>query len=107
MPDRARDLDTEPASRMNQAPAAGAPQRRSEQKGRTERVRGERPDTPPEDEALKASNPAFGIDDSGAYAGRPDQGVQHTTGPGAGGATQWGKGVKDHPSRRTGRPGGG
>ena len=104
MPQRAKDLDTEPASTMNQAPAAEAPERPSERKERTHRTHGERPDVPPEDEALRDSNPAFGIDDAGAYAGRPNQGVQHTTGPGAGGATQWGKGMKDHPSRRAGHP---
>jgi hypothetical protein len=40
-----------------------------------------------------------------SYAGRPDQGQTKNTGPGAGGATQWGKGTKNHPSKVTGRPG--
>jgi hypothetical protein len=49
-------------------------------------------------------NPAHNLDEQGAYAGRPDQGVKKTTGPGAGGATQWGGGNKNHPSRIAGKP---
>jgi len=34
-------------------------------------------------------NPAYGTsEDAESYAGRPDQGIVHTTGPGTGGATQ-------------------
>ena len=46
------------------------------------------------------TNPAHGGDDKGAYAGRPDQGIKHTIGPGAGGATEWGGGNKNNPVRQ-------
>ena len=36
-----------------------------------------------------------------AYAGRADQDVTQNTGPGAGGATEYGGGNKNHPSRIT------
>lgn len=52
-------------------------------------------------------NPAHNLDEQGAYAGKPDQEVKKTTGTGAGGATEWGGGNKNHPSRITGRPPGG
>lgn len=42
-----------------------------------------------------------------AYTGRPDQGITANTGTGAGGATQWGGGNANHPSRIAGKPPGG
>jgi hypothetical protein len=49
--------------------------------------------------AEQATNPAFGVaDDDKSHAGRPDQGVVRTTGPGTGGATQSGDRVKHHES---------
>ena len=42
-----------------------------------------------------------------SHAGRPDQDVKQTTGTGAGGATEWGGGNKNHPSRIAGKPPGG
>jgi hypothetical protein len=42
-----------------------------------------------------------------SFAGRPDQDVKNTLGPGAGGATEWGGGNKNHPSRIRSRPPGG
>jgi hypothetical protein len=46
---------------------------------------------------LSKGNPAFGTgDDTESYAGRPDQGIVKTTGPGTGGATQSDEGVKEH-----------
>ena len=49
---------------------------------------------PPPQEPLPETNPAHGADDKAPYAGRPDQDVKHTVGPGAGGATEWGGGNK-------------
>jgi hypothetical protein len=49
-------------------------------------------------------NPALNLDERGAYAGKPDQEVKKTTGTGAGGATEWGGGNKNHPSRIVSRP---
>jgi hypothetical protein len=52
---------------------------------------------PNETAAEQATNPAFGVvDDDKSYAGRPDQGVVRTTGPGTGGATQSDDRVKHH-----------
>jgi hypothetical protein len=52
---------------------------------------------PDEAAAERAMNPAFGTgDDSKSYAGRPDQGIVRTTGPGTGGATQSDDRVKHH-----------
>jgi hypothetical protein len=46
---------------------------------------------------LSKANPAFGTgDDTESYAGRPDQGIVKTTGPGTGGATQSDERVKEH-----------
>lgn len=42
-----------------------------------------------------------------SHAGRPDQDVKDTLGAGAGGATEWGGGNKNHPSRIKSRPPGG
>ncbi|CAN5719245.1 hypothetical protein BH24CHL5_BH24CHL5_02670 [soil metagenome] len=53
------------------------------------------------------TNPAFSDQPKDAYAGRPDQGVTKNTGPGAGGATEWGGGNANHPSRIAGKPPGG
>jgi hypothetical protein len=39
-----------------------------------------------------------------AYAGRADQDVTKNTGTGAGGATEYGGGNKNHPSRIAGKP---
>lgn len=58
------------------------------------------PPTEPSDE----SNPAFSEQPKDAYTGRPDQGVTANTGTGAGGATEWGGGNKNHPSRIAGKP---
>ena len=49
-------------------------------------------------------NPAHNLDEQGAYAGKPNQEIKKTTGTGAGGATEWGGGNKNHPSRIAGRP---
>jgi hypothetical protein len=52
---------------------------------------------PKEAEAERALNPAYGSgDDAKSYAGRPDQGIVRTTGPGTGGATQSDDRVKHH-----------
>ena len=53
---------------------------------------------------IPRTNPAWATDDKESYAGRPDQDVKRTVGPGAGGATEWGGGNKNHPSRIKGRP---
>ena len=69
-------------------PQPNREQRRREKFGKTGTPgRAGNPDEPwPE----TTPNPAFGRggDDQEAYAGRPDQGVKRTTGPGAGGATE-------------------
>jgi hypothetical protein len=66
-------------------------------------------DNPPPEEPSADANPAYNEQPKDAYTGRPDQGVTANTGPGAGGATQWGGGNKNHPSRRNSnvRQGGG
>ncbi len=52
---------------------------------------------------LSKGNPAFGTgDDTESYAGRPDQGIVKTTGPGTGGATQSDDGVKEHEGQHRG-----
>ena len=53
------------------------------------------------------NNPAASENPKMSYSGRPDQGVKKNTGTGAGGATEWGKGVKNHPSRINSKPPGG
>ena len=45
------------------------------------------------------SNPAVSEQEKDSYAGRPDQDVTANTGAGAGGATEFGGGNKNHPSR--------
>ena len=55
----------------------------------------------PADDASVDRPPKDGLD---SFAGRPDQDVKHTLGPGAGGATEWGGGNKNHPSRIKGKP---
>ena len=45
------------------------------------------------------NNPAFSEQEKDSYAGRPDQDVTANTGAGAGGATEFGGGNKNHPSR--------
>ncbi|HWH36432.1 MAG TPA: hypothetical protein VNT28_01470 [Candidatus Limnocylindrales bacterium] len=62
--------------------------------------------TPPR-EPLEETNPAHSLDEKGSYAGKPDQEVKKTTGAGAGGATEWGGGNKNHPARVNSRPPGG
>jgi len=52
-------------------------------------------------------NPAQSEKQSGSYAGRPDQGLTRNTGAGAGGATEFGGGNKNHPARVKGKPGAG
>lgn len=52
----------------------------------------------------ESKNPAHNLDEQSAYAGRPDQQIKKTTGTGAGGATDWGGGNKNHPSRIAGKP---
>jgi hypothetical protein len=59
---------------------------------------------PPPQDPTDEKNPAHNLDEKQAYAGRPDQGVKKTTGAGAGGATEWGGGNKNHPSRIAGKP---
>ena len=53
------------------------------------------------------TNPAHSLDPKEAYTGRSDQDVTRNTGTGAGGATEWGGGNKNHPSRIAGKPPGG
>lgn len=65
------------------------------------------PTPPPPADPLDETNPARSLHPREAYAGRPDQGITKNTGPGAGGATQWGGGNKNHPSRIKGKPPGG
>jgi len=72
-----------------------------------ERSQPELPTPPPPEDPEPKTNPAHGMDDKGAYAGRPDQEIKHTTGTGAGGATEWGGGNKNNPARISGRPPGG
>jgi hypothetical protein len=62
------------------------------------------PSEPPPREPPEDTNPAHNLKQKDSYAGRPDQGVKRTTGPGAGGATEWGGGNKNHPSRIAGKP---
>ena len=45
------------------------------------------------------NNPAFSEQTDDSYAGRADQDVTRNTGTGAGGATEYGGGNKNHPSR--------
>lgn len=45
------------------------------------------------------NNPAKSQHPKDAYTGRPDQGLSHNLGTGAGGATQWGGGSKNHPAK--------
>lgn len=53
------------------------------------------------------TNPAHSLDPKDAYTGRSDQDVTRNTGTGAGGATEYGGGNKNHPSRIAGKPPGG
>jgi len=62
------------------------------------------PSAPPPREPPEDTNPAHNLKQKDSYAGRPDQDVKRTTGPGAGGATEWGGGNKNHPSRIAGKP---
>lgn len=55
----------------------------------------------------KSKNPAKSEKHSGSYAGRPDQDITRNTGAGAGGATEFGGGNKNHPARVKGKPGAG
>lgn len=55
--------------------------------------------TPPPTEPSDETNPAFSEQPKDAYTGRPDQGITANTGPGAGGATEWGGGNKRNPVR--------
>lgn len=57
------------------------------------------PRTEPQDSAIDATNPAKSEHPKDAYTGRPDQGLTRNLGPGAGGATQWGGGSKNHPAK--------
>jgi hypothetical protein len=61
------------------------------------------PQQPPQ-QPLEGTNPAHNLDEQGSYAGKPDQEIKKTTGTGAGGATEWGGGNKNHPSRIKGKP---
>lgn len=60
----------------------------------------DRPPMEPSDD----TNPAFSEQPKDAYTGRPDQGLTANTGTGAGGATEYGGGNKNHPSRIAGKP---
>lgn len=55
--------------------------------------------TPPPADPSEENNPAFSEQPKDAYTGRPDQGITANTGPGAGGATEWGGGNKRNPVR--------
>jgi hypothetical protein len=50
------------------------------------------------------TNPGKSEQPKDAYTGRPDQGLTRNLGAGAGGATEWGGGNKNHPSKRV-KPG--
>lgn len=62
------------------------------------------PTPPPPSEPRPETNPALSEQPRDSYAGRADQDVTNNTGTGAGGATEWGGGVKNHPSRISGKP---
>ena len=51
------------------------------------------------DAAVDATNPAKSEHPKDAYTGRPDQGLTRNLGTGAGGATEWGGGSKNHPAK--------
>ena len=66
-------------------------------------------DRPNDDETLgqlpkKDATDARPTEEPRSHAGRPDQDVKHTTGAGAGGATEWGGGNANHPSRINSKP---
>ena len=46
------------------------------------------------------TNPAKSEHPQESYAGRPDQGLTKNLGTGAGGATEWGGGSKNHPAKK-------
>ena len=53
----------------------------------------------PHTESTDQNNPAFSEQEKDSYAGRSDQDITANTGAGAGGATEFGGGNKNHPSR--------
>jgi hypothetical protein len=55
---------------------------------------------------IETTNPAKSEQQKDSYTGRSDQDVTKNTGTGAGGATEYGGGNKNHPSRVSGKPGG-
>ena len=82
--------DAEPAS----APL-NREQRRAQKFGKAGKVHHHDPGVPwPEN----ATNPALAsaTEDQAAHAGRPDQGITHQTGPGAGGATETAERTPEH-----------
>jgi hypothetical protein len=66
--------------------------------------RAKSPKAQPSDAAIDATNPGKSEHPKDAYTGRPDQGLTRNLGPGAGGATEWGGGNKNHPAKRV-KPG--
>jgi hypothetical protein len=62
------------------------------------------PTFPPPMEPRGNTNPALSEAPKDAYTGRSDQDVTKNTGAGAGGATEYGGGNKNHPSRIAGKP---
>jgi hypothetical protein len=64
------------------------------------------PEKPPKDPGAK-NNPALSEQEKDSYAGRADQDVTKNIGTGAGGATEYGGGNKNHPSRIARTPQGG
>jgi hypothetical protein len=65
------------------------------------------PEQQPPMDPDEQNNPALSEQPKDSYAGRADQDVTANTGTGAGGATEYGGGNKNHPSRVSRTPGGG
>ena len=53
----------------------------------------------PEPQNPESNNPAKSEHPKDSYTGRPDQGTTKNLGTGAGGATEWGGGSKNHPAK--------
>jgi hypothetical protein len=106
MPNRAKDLSIDPASSITSAPASDAPETERERRGEGGAASSahDTDDGTTRRAPTDLPDPLGGAAGKAALAGRPDQGLRGNVGTGAGGATEWGKGMKDHPSRRAGHP---
>jgi hypothetical protein len=62
------------------------------------------PEPPPPQDPQAGTNPAVSEGTKDAYTGKSDQDVTRNTGTGSGGATEYGGGNKNHPSRIAGKP---